>query len=181
MTDDTPLRRLTVFDGDRQIAAGTDPEIVARLGERLLASGLSPLVIIDDASGRSIDIDLRPSPPAPERDGRGRPRLGVVAREVTLLPRQWEWLAGQRGGASVALRRLVDEARRASTDADRQRGARDAAYHAMSTLCGDLPGFEEASRALFSGDLDALRDRIAGWPGDVTAYLLRLLQPSAEA
>ena len=104
-----------------------------------------------------------------------------MAREVTLLPRQWAWLASQRGGASVALRRLVDEARRASVDADRDRRARDAAYHAMSTLCGDLPGFEEASRALFSGDLDAYRDRIAGWPGDIATYLQRLLQPSPEA
>ena len=90
--------------------------------------------------------------PPPEPRGRGRPKLGVVAREVTLLPRHWEWLATQSGGASVALRKLVDEARRANGDRDRSRAARDAAYHFMSTMAGNLPGFEEASRALFADD-----------------------------
>src|SRR4029079_4156101 len=68
---------------------------------------------------------------AAEPRGRGRPRLGVVAREGTLLPRHWEWLGTQPGGASVVLRKLVEEARRANGDADRTRAARDAAYRFM--------------------------------------------------
>jgi hypothetical protein len=110
----------------------------------------------------------------PETRGPGRPRLGVVAREVTLLPRHWEWLATQPGGASVALRRLVEEARRTSASADRARASRDAAYRVMHALGGDLPDFEEASRALFAGDRDRFRLHTAAWPLDVSAHVDRL-------
>ena len=93
---------------------------------------------------------------------------------MTLLPRHWEWLATQPGGASVALRKLVDEARRASAGRDRARQARDAAYHFMHALAGDLPGFEEASRALFSGDGDRFATAVAAWPPDVRDHAGRL-------
>ena len=110
----------------------------------------------------------------PEPRGRGRPRLGVVAREVTLLPRHWEWLGAQPGGASVALRKLVEAARRASGDLDRSRAARDAAYHFMSAMAGNLPGFEEASRALFADDRRQFVALIAGWPGDIRDHIVKL-------
>ena len=180
MTETEQTRRLTVFADGRQIAAGPEPQIAVQLLARLADPDLAPPVVIDDATGRSVDIDLRQATTVAPKPGRGRPRLGVVAREVTLLPRQWDWLASQPGGASVALRRLVDEARRASRDSDRERRARDAAYHAMSVLAGDLPGFEEASRALFNGDSAAFRAQISGWPQDVTAYLHRLLSDRPE-
>jgi hypothetical protein len=102
------------------------------------------------------------------------PRLGVVAREVTLLPRHWEWLGAQPGGASVALRKLVEEARRSSGDRDRSRAAREAAYHFMSTMAGNLPGFEEASRALFADDRRRFGDLVAGWPGDIRDHTVKL-------
>ena len=111
---------------------------------------------------------------APEPRGRGRPRLGVVAREVTLLPRHWEWLGAQPGGASVALRKLVEAARRSSGDLDRSRAARDAAYHFMSAMAGNLPGFEEASRALFADDRRQFVALIAGWPGDIRDHIVKL-------
>jgi hypothetical protein len=154
-----------------------------------------PIVIFDDANGRAIDLDLRgterdivarlPQPPsnleatadglsAPEPRGRGRPRLGVVAREVTLLPRHWEWLGAQPGGASVALRKLVEEARRSSGDRDRSRAATDAAYHFMSAMAGNLPDFEEASRALFADDRRRLAALIAGWPDDIRDHIVKL-------
>jgi hypothetical protein len=98
----------------------------------------------------------------------------VVAREVTLLPRHWEWLGAQPGGASVALRKLVDEARRASGDKDRERQARDAAYHFMSTMAGNLPQFEEASRALFADDRRRFTGLIADWPVDVRDHIVKL-------
>jgi hypothetical protein len=109
-----------------------------------------------------------------EPRGRGRPRLGVVAREVTLLPRHWEWLNAQPGGASVALRKLVDDARRSSGDRDRQRAARDAAYHFMSAMAGNLPHFEEASRALFADDRRRFTGQIATWPADIRDHVVKL-------
>lgn len=104
---------------------------------------------------------------APGQRTRGRPRLGVVAREVTLLPRHWEWLATQPGGASVALRRLVEEARRASAGRDRQRFAREAAYRFMTAMAGDEPGYEETVRALFAGDSARFHGLVEAWPADV--------------
>jgi hypothetical protein len=101
----------------------------------------------------------------------GRPKLGVVAREVTLLPRHWEWLATQRGGASAALRRLGEEARKTHAEQDAHRQAKERAYRFMSAIGGGLPGFEEASRALFAHDGEAFAERIREWPADVQAYL----------
>jgi hypothetical protein len=147
------------------------------------------LQVFDDATGRPIDIDTRgtvdevitrliPIPgdeeEASEPRGRGRPKLGVVAREITLLPRHWDWLNSQPGGASVALRKLVEEARRASGDRDRIRSAQEAAYHFMSAIAGNLPGFEEASRALFAYDRRRFGDLIAAWPEDIRDHVIKL-------
>ncbi len=109
--------------------------------------------------------------------GPGRPKLGVVAREVTLLPRHWEWLATQTGGASVALRKLVDSARREHEARDRHRQATNTAYKFMAVVAGDLPGFEEASRALFAADALRLQAHTAPWPTDVREHLFRLMAP----
>jgi hypothetical protein len=152
--------------------------------------------VFDDATGRVVDVDARgseaditarlavPATAAPgtapepagqaEPKGRGRPRLGVVAREVTLLPRHWEWLALQPGGASVAMRKLVEEARRAGSAKEQQRLAQERAYHFMSAMAGDLPGFEEATRALFANEGTRLNELTAAWPPDVRAYALQL-------
>jgi hypothetical protein len=107
---------------------------------------------------------------AKESRGRGRPKLGVIAREVTLLPRHWEWLAAQPGGGSVALRKLVDEARRSNSERDGALAAQERAYYFISAMAGDMPGFEEASRALFANDKSMFNERIAGWPPDVRTY-----------
>jgi hypothetical protein len=181
--------------GDQRLASGPLAEValaVMKVSNKVTAE---PIIIFDDADGRPIDLDLRGTerdlmarlplpaanldPPAddqaaPEPRGRGRPKLGVVAREVTLLPRHWEWLGAQPGGASVALRKLVEEARRSSGDRDRRRAAREAAYHFMSAMAGDLPGFEEASRALFADDRRRFGELIAGWPGDIRDHIVRL-------
>ena len=115
------------------------------------------------------------APPSAEAArGPGRPKLGVVAREVTLLPRHWEWLASQPGGASVALRKLVEVARRSSEVKDRVRQAGAVAYRFMSTMAGHEPGFEEASRALFAGDQAGFEALIAAWPVDVQNHLKAL-------
>ncbi|TAJ70714.1 MAG: DUF2239 family protein [Phenylobacterium sp.] len=180
----------TAFADHRLVATG-DIEVVARA----LASGgdSSGSVLIFDATGRPVELDLRHGPEhavadyrartapidaPPARQGRGRPKLGVVAREVTLLPRHWDWLASQPAGASAALRRLVEEARRAGDGPQRERQAREAAYRVMSALAGDLPGFEEASRALFAGDMEGLRSLAAAWPTDVRDVVMRLAIPA---
>ncbi|HTM70342.1 MAG TPA: DUF2239 family protein, partial [Luteimonas sp.] len=106
--------------------------------------------------------------------GRGRPKLGVVAREVTLLPRHWTWLNAQPGGASVALRKLVEAARRGNGDGDRRRAGQEAVYRFMHAIAGDQPGFEAAARALFAGDLGKLEDAIADWPHDIREHATML-------
>jgi hypothetical protein len=111
---------------------------------------------------------------ASEPRRRGRPKLGVVARKVTLLPRQWEWLATQPGGASAALRRLVDEAKRNGSPRQQRLAAQEAAYQFMLAIAGDLPGYEEATRALFADNHSRLAQWIADWPKDVRAHVLRL-------
>ncbi len=178
-TDDMALG-FTAFVGDRMIARGALVQ-VARAARAV--ADAQPL-IFDDATGRVIDLDLRGSadeaaarvspPPAPKA-ARGRPKLGVTAREVTLLPRHWDWLAAQPGGASAALRRLVEDARRDSGDADAVRLANEAAYRVMTTLGGDLAHYEEALRSLFSGDRDRLLELMADWPNDIATYVAAVL------
>jgi hypothetical protein len=112
----------------------------------------------------------------PASRGPGRPKLGVVAREVTLLPRHWEWLARQTGGASVALRKLVEEARRTGEVGHRVRQAQEAAYRFMSVMAGNRPNYEEAIRALFAGEASRFEKLIAEWPADVRRHAARLAQ-----
>ena len=113
-----------------------------------------------------------PPPARPEAPARkpGRPRLGVVPREVTLLPRHWDWLAAQPGGASITLRRLVDAARKVSVEDDARRAAQETAYRFMQAMAGDLPAYEEAIRALFAGDFGGFEGHVAHWPDDVREH-----------
>jgi hypothetical protein len=146
------------------------------------------VAVFEDATGRPLDLDLRGSVEEvvgrlsiPEaKPARGRPKLGVTAREVTLLPRHWEWLATQPGGASAALRRLVDQARRDSGGADEIRQAQEVTYRVMTALAGDLPNYEEAARALFANDRARFDDLTAVWPVDVGDYV-RSLNARADA
>lgn len=143
-------------------------------------AGGGQALVFDDDSGRQVDFDLRGTPEEvlaraePPRAGPGRPKLGVVCREVSLLPRHWEWLEQQPSGISAALRRLVDDARKREPDRALARRTRDAAARFMWTMAGDLPGFEEASRALYAGDTGRLRKLVRSWPADVRAHALAL-------
>lgn len=187
MDQATPLTYTAFLEG-RRVATGPLNEVaVAALRAQQTQPEGHPLVF-SNASGQSADLDLRGdeeavaaryavAAPTQTPKGRGRPKLGVVAREVTLLPEHWDWLATQPGGASVALRKLVHEARRNGGDRDQTRQARERAYRAMSTLAGNLAGFEEASRALFAGDHERLVAQMAAWPHDVRAYVLQLAEP----
>lgn len=165
----------TAFIGHERLASGSLSEVAVTVH----AAGAEAMpLVFDDASGAVFDVDTRGSVAemlnrlAPAPRGRGRPSLGVVAREVTLLPRHWDWLATQPGGASVALRRLIDSARR--DGAADMRAARDAAYRFMAAIAGDLPGYEAALRALFAGDRGGFVERVAAWPKDIRGYALKL-------
>ena len=184
--------KFTAFEGQRRLASGTPADIALAVKGAEQRTG-GPIAIFSDRTGRPVDLDLRGGPdelllrlaeastkPAPHANSpaesrrRGRPKLGVVAREVTLLPRHWEWLNAQPGGASVALRKLVEHAGRANGDAERQRAARDAAYHFMSAMARDLPHFEEAARALLAEGGRAFVGLIADWPADIRDHLVKL-------
>jgi uncharacterized protein len=190
MINHDPSHSYTSFQGMRRLVSG--PLHVVALAVKLTADKdhAKPILIFDDRTGRSIDVDTHGTdedvlaryqpnqagqespaqvPEAPR--GRGRPKLGVVAREVTLLPRHWEWLASQPGGPSVALRKLVDEARHRYSERDQSRASQERAYHFMSAMAGDMPAFEEASRALFANDQAKFRELIAAWPADVREHI----------
>jgi len=183
----------TAFAGTRRIATGNMREVSLRAQESLNCDPTTSVLIFDDTTSRVIEVDLRgtpealeqhfadseaaaPQPDEPHESSRrpGRPRLGVVAREVTLLPRHWDWLASQPGGASVALRKLVEEARKANQGKDRRRLALESAYRFISAMAGNEPGFEEATRALFAGNEQRFAELIAVWPIDVGSHAKKL-------
>jgi uncharacterized protein len=183
--NDSQTIEFTAFIGSRRLASGSLDQ-VALAAKKAVDRGIQqPVLIYNDNTGRAIDIDSRggdaeilarlahPAPPSLPR-GRGRPKLGVVAREVTLLPRHWQWLGAQPGGASVAIRKLVETARRASHQIDQARRRQEAAYHFMSAMAGNLANFEEASRALFANDRERFSDLVGSWPTDVRDHAFKL-------
>ena len=185
-----PTLRCTAFAGPARIASG-ELRHVALKAKQAFDAG-KPVLVFEDASGRTVELPLElpagellkrlaepmagvaAPPPAPAPRGPGRPKLGVVAREVTLLPRHWDWLAAQPGGASVALRKLVEDARKVTAGGDRRRAAQEATYRFMQAMAGDAPGFEDASRALFAGDVTRFEEQVARWADDVRDHALWL-------
>jgi uncharacterized protein len=188
-----PHEAYIAFDGDRRIASGDLREVARAAKQTLIRRDDASVLVFDDTGSGPIEIDFRGTveevlarlpdvtgvpvtsdnvPSAPR--GPGRPKLGVVAREITLLPRHWDWLAQQPGGASVAIRRLVEEARRTGEDADRLRQAREAAYRFLSVMAGNKPHYEDAIRALFAGEPVRFEQLIAGWPADVRDHASNL-------
>ncbi len=189
------LPNCTAFAGGRRIASGNLVEVAVKTKEMIDKGEIFSAFVFDDVTARAIDLDFRGTPEAvvtrihakygascttggakksDEPRPPGRPKLGVVAREVTLLPRHWEWLSEQPGGASVALRKLVEQARRSNKNADSIRQSQESAYRFMSAMAGDEAGFEEATRALFAGDERRFEQMIAPWPDDIQAYAKRL-------
>lgn len=172
------------FGGDRLIASGPLADVLPKL--KAWSDEHPELIALtfEEETGRQVDFDLRGSIEEvagrivalhqPEPSGPGRPKLGVVAREVTLLPRHWDWLAEQPSGASAALRRLIDEARKESFEKDRSRRAMDATCRFMSAMAGNLVGYESATRALYARDQLLFEGLIASWPDDIRAYALHL-------
>jgi len=187
------------FAGTRRLAAGAPREVATAVKAYVDQETEESVLVFDRLSSEPVELDLRGSVddvvarlplPAAElvRDepavspvrSAGRPKLGVIAREVTLLPRHWEWLATQSGGASVALRKLVEQALRANADVDRIGKAREATYRFMTAIAGNEPNHEEAVRALFAGDLALFKTLLEAWPADIREHAL-FLAPVSEA
>lgn len=183
-----PALRCTAFAGNHRIASGELRHVALKAKQVFDSEPGQPLLVFEDATGMVVELPLElpaadllrtlnaepstsaePLPPVPAR-GPGRPRLGVVAREVTLLPRHWDWLSAQPGGASVTLRRLVEDARKVTADGDRRRMAQEAAYRFMHALAGNLRDYEEATRALFAADIARFEESIGHWPEDVREH-----------
>ena len=194
--------RCTAFAGSRRIAAGDPAEVALKTKEVIEGGEQAPVLIFDDLTSEQLEVDFRGSVKdvlarleksagkdipkdvlGQSRDdtthGPGRPKLGVVGREVTLLPRHWDWLNSQPGGASVTLRKLVEAAKRANAGQDRVRAARDATYRFMAVMAGNLPGFEEATRVLFAKKKDRFKefeDLVRVWPRDIRRHVIRLMK-----
>lgn len=176
----------TAFADDKVVAAGELRAVVSRVKKQTDRGKAEGVLFFDDRDGRQIDFDLRGTaeevlaraiPEAPPQ-GRGRPKLGVTSREVTLLPRHWEWLERQPQGASGALRRLVEEARKREPDEDLKRAAREAAHRFMTAMAGNRPGYEEALRSLYAKDREGFERRIERWPADVRKHASKLAKVS---
>jgi hypothetical protein len=177
-------KKYTAFVGERVVAAGALEELLPKLKATFDRNRSTLFLIFDDETGAQIDFDLRGTVAEvlarhcqnPPQTGPGRPRLGVIAREITLLPRHWEWLASQPSGASATIRRLIDEARKREPAKIRRQQALQATERFLFAMAGNFPGYEEATRALYQGDNKRFAELIAPWPKDVRDYALRLAQ-----
>jgi uncharacterized protein len=186
----------TAFVGSHRLMTDTRLPVALAVKAALQADDARTILIFDDVTGGQVDFDLRGSDreiaarlDASEEQSsgakrQGRPKLGVVAREVTLLPRHWDWLSQQPGGASVTLRKLVDAARQSGDDRAAIRQAQQAADRFMLAMLGNQSGYEEAARALYAGNRDQFMAMTESWPTDLRDHARRLAEsafkPSTE-
>lgn len=171
---------LTIFQGTRRLLSGDRRAVLTYLKTQEPGN----VLVFDDRTGQQTDFDLSGTldevltRALPEKAGPGRPKLGVTAREVTLLPRHWAWLETQRGGASATLRRLIDEERKRNPGAEEAAQAQQATDRFLLALAGDLPHYEEGARALYARDRERFLALSAAWPDDVRAHALHLAAPA---
>jgi hypothetical protein len=178
----TSTESYTSFAGHRLVASGPREDVL-RATKQHLDKGGAQVLIFEDASGRQVDFDFR-GPiedvlgrvPQATKAGPGRPKLGVVSREISLLPRHWDWLESQPNGASAAIRRLVDEARHNETGIERGRHIRNAVNRFLWSIAGDFPNFEEVARAIDARADSRLDELMSEWPNDVRAHVLERLK-----
>lgn len=190
----------SAFADTRCVAQGDLHSVAAAVKQLIDQGEQAHILIFDDVTSEPVEVDFRgslkavlgrlPQPAVAEGVAAaevavrtpGRPKLGVVAREVTLLPRHWEWLGSQPGGASVVLRKLVEAASRANEDKDRMRRAQESAYRFMSAMAGNLPGYEEAVRALYANQPEQFGALTEEWPADIRDHArmlaLRVFMPT---
>lgn len=178
------MRTYTSFSGDQLIASGDLRDILRETKPWVDRGSDEPILIFKDQTGTQVDFNftgtldevLEREAPILKRSGPGRPKLGVVSREISLLPRHWEWLEGQPNGASATLRRLVDDARKQEPAKARASRAAAAVGRFMSAMAGNRPNFEEAYRSLYAADKERFDTLIRDWPHDVREYTCRLAE-----
>jgi hypothetical protein len=172
----------SAFAGPKKIAQGPFLEVVEKSLDYLKKHKIDDVQFFDDQTSDLIEVDLRGKPEAvlarlsPKEEGErkvgpGRPKLGVVSREIGLLPSHWDWLALQPGGASVTLRKLVEEAKKKSRVKDEIRRSQNSTYKFMTTMAGNLPHYEEALRALFANDRKTFDQMVKSWPKDIREHI----------
>lgn len=179
-------RDYVAFADNKKIADGDVIAVALKVKKYLNTHSESSLLVFDQETSAQVELDLRGTEEAVERRlaamlapeekkcGPGRPKLGVISKEVTLLPQHWEWLALQPGGASVTLRKLIEEAKKKNSDKDQIRRAQDATYKFMHAIAGDFPNYEDALRALYAGDRGQLKKMISDWPKDIQEHILKI-------
>ncbi|WP_413575245.1 DUF2239 family protein [Bdellovibrio sp. HCB290] len=180
-------RTCTAFAGNKIIASGDLVAVATKVKKYLRDNGKENVLIFDDVTSAQVELDLRgtleavikryellASEAEEKKSGPGRPKLGVVSKEVTLLPQHWEWLALQPGGASVTLRKLIEEAKKKNFTKDQIRQAQDAVYKFMHAIAGDLPNYEEALRAMYAYETKKFKKMIADWPKDLQEHILKV-------
>ena len=193
----------TAFIENQCVASGNLLKVARKAKKIIDQDGQASVLIFDDVTGELVEVDFRDNieevlerlekptaegasanasldPDQRSQRGPGRPKLGVVSREVTLLPRHWDWLNSQPGSASVALRKLIEEARRVNSNRDKVRHSQEVAYRFMSAMAGNFPGFEETTRALFAGDFKNFHSLMALWPNDIRDYALKLAEAAFQ-
>lgn len=188
------IQTYTAFEGERLLSRGHLKDVVLNIKKYMGSAQNCEVLLISDASGKVMDFNfygskqevlkrLEPYTTVATADtsGPGRPKLGVVSREISLLPRHWEWLASQPGGASATIRTLVEEARKKSLNTSNVKVVQERVYRVMSVLGGDLSGYEEALRALYKKDQKTFLGQIKAWPEDIRRYIEDLVQPVFEA
>jgi hypothetical protein len=175
--------RYSVFAGTNHVVSGPLETVLPVLKQHFDRDPGAPVLVFDDRTGSQVDFDLRGplseilarAVPQRPRIGPGRPKLGVTSREISLLPRHWEWLERQPNGASATIRRLVDQARKKEPGDQRTREAVAAAGRFLSAIAGNYPNFEEATRALYARDRGRFEDLVRDWPHDIRVHALSLL------
>lgn len=193
MNNDNTSFNFTAFMGTSMVATGSLQHVVSSVKDTLEDSDLLQVLIFNDTTGKQIDVDFRgdtdavieglkehlgilPDPVLNDNTPRrpGRPKLGVVSGEVTLLPRHWEWLKSQPGGASVTIRKLINEARRTGGTQGKVRAAQEATHHFMTAMAGNFPQYEEALRFLYAGDSDRFHHSIKEWAPDIRNHIYKM-------
>ncbi len=181
----------TAFRDAKMVASGKMVDVALVAKQHIDKNPKVPVLIFDDRTGQQIEFDYRgteekflmrlkalAAPEADVKTGPGRPKLGVVSREIGLLPRHWDWLAKQPEGASAVLRKLVEEAQKKNATKDELRTAQEAAYRFMTIMTGDLPDFEEALRAFYAKDKSKFSKLMGAWPKDVREHVMKLAKPA---
>lgn len=179
-------RHYVAFADQKRIAAGDLVDVALKVKKYSKDHSNSSVIVFDEQTSAQVELDLRGTDEAIERRlteacdpeekkcGPGRPKLGVVSKEVTLLPQHWEWLALQPGGASVTLRKLIEDAKKKNAGKDQIRKAQDVVYKFMHAIAGDFPNYEDALRALYAADLKQFKKMISDWPKDIQDHILKI-------